>query len=594
MWLPDWIPQSPLPLATLFAAQAWQELLSPQTPDTFQARVLDLPTLLQEVADVAALSGEDDRWATYLPMIGAELQDARQVEATYLARDARLRAAVDAIVTNIDVDSKTPKVVRERVQIALALFGPVEQRWKEHAKELANSGTHEKALLLHRLSTLATHVLARGLEEESLATISADACQGAPATFIETVTACISDQVRQFHCVAALDGQRGDLAALVEGSQFGQVGKGSGIRHDPISRDWHRSNDGRFFVGLSIHSSSPRMAAERFLQELSTLLNVQNLYHNSAAFRADACILVYDSNDNPLAVQVSPEKHFGLFARSEYRKLSRDTYSLVGQRLDGRISNALECHAMALSADNPKTAMINLWTALETITGSMGAKSIGQRVADRIAPIIAYRRVDKITTYLALSVHTTVSRDGQGIDVDVMPASRKDFVAPDDVLRAVTGREKNDAIMYLFGRCSASPLLCNRLFSVWKEFNDPKSLAASMARSKTRVEWQIARIYRARNLLVHRGEQSPYTWRLLRNAHYYVSSAISRVLHDLRDQSRWTVDTSLVHQSQRYTYLHDQLVKHAGDAITFSDLLLRKVRAADSLVWAKEPTPIQQ
>ena len=291
---------------------------------------------------------------------------------------------------------------------------------------------------------------------------------------------------------------------------------------------------------------------------------------------------------------MSPEKHFGLFPRSEYRKLSRDTHSLVGQRLGGRISNALECHAPALSADNPKTAMINLWTALETITGSMGAKSIGQRVADRIAPIIAYRRVDKIATYLALSIHTAVRQDGQRIDVNLLPASHNDFTAPDDVLRAVTGKERNDTIMYLFGRCSASPLLCNRLFSVWEEFNDPKALATSMARSKTRVEWQIARIYRARNLLVHRGEQSPYTWRLLRNAHYYVSSAISRVLHDLRDQPNWTVDTSLVHQSQRYTYLHDQLVKHSGEAIRFSDLLLRKARAADSLVWTKAPSSAQQ
>jgi len=194
MWLPDWTSQPPIPLFTLFAAQAWQELLSPQTPDTFQARVLDLPTLLQELAEVAALSGEEERWAAYLPMIGAELQDARQAEASYLARDARLRAAIEAITANIDVDSKTPRIVRERAHIALALFGPVEQRWKEHAQELANSGTQEKSLLLHRLSTLATHVLARGLEEESLTTISADACQAAPATFIEIVTACLSDR----------------------------------------------------------------------------------------------------------------------------------------------------------------------------------------------------------------------------------------------------------------------------------------------------------------------------------------------------------------------------------------------------------------
>ena len=153
--------------------------------------------------------------------------------------------------------------------------------------------------------------------------------------------------------------------------------------------------------------------------------------------------------------------------------------------------------------------MINLWTALETITGSMGPKSIRSRVADRIAPIIAYRRIDKIATYLALSIHATVSRDGRGLIVICCLLQMTTSSHP-MMFYAVTGKKKNDSIMYLFNRCSVSPLLLNRLFSVWQEFHEPRSLAKSIARSKARVEWQIARIYRARNLLVHRGEQSPY------------------------------------------------------------------------------------
>ena len=90
-------------------------------------------------------------------MSGTELQDAGQAEATYLARNPRLRAAIEATVSNIAVDSKTPKVVYERAQIGLTLFGPIEQRWKDHAQQLSSSGTREKALLLHRLSTLATN-----------------------------------------------------------------------------------------------------------------------------------------------------------------------------------------------------------------------------------------------------------------------------------------------------------------------------------------------------------------------------------------------------------------------------------------------------
>ena len=170
MWLPDCPPKTAIPRFTLFAAQAWKELLDSQTPDTFQARVLDLPTLLQEIADVSVLSRQDERWTAYLPTLTDELKDAQQSETTYLERDPRLRAAIEAIIANIDSERKTPAIVNERARIALTLFGPVEKRWMGHALELANGNIREKEQLRHRPSTLATHILARGLDEESLAT----------------------------------------------------------------------------------------------------------------------------------------------------------------------------------------------------------------------------------------------------------------------------------------------------------------------------------------------------------------------------------------------------------------------------------------
>ena len=39
---------------------------------------------------------------------------------------------------------------------------------------------------------------------------------------------------------------RGDLAALIAGSKFTQVGKASGIRHDETSKHWHQERSGSF------------------------------------------------------------------------------------------------------------------------------------------------------------------------------------------------------------------------------------------------------------------------------------------------------------------------------------------------------------
>jgi hypothetical protein len=585
MWLPEWPLKGPAPDLTLFAAQAWRELLSPRSPDSFQARVLDLPMLLEELSDVASLSVDDERWASYVPTIVDEIADAAEIETSYLSREPRLKAAVDSLVSNSVSETKTPNVIRERSRITLTQFGDVLQRWKAHAQVLARGNGHEKSLFLHRLSTIATNVLHRGLEDESLAAVTPDACLADPVTFVDSITNCISSNRSTFDCVIALQGKHSDLAALVSDSGFSQVGRGNGIRQDEVSRAWHSADPNRFFVGKSCSAFSRRMAAEQCLLEVSTLLNVQNLYHNSAEFRAAAEILVYDQARNAFIIEVNPEKHFGLFPRGEFRRLARDTCSMVGGRLQGRLSNALECHALALKADNPKTALINLWTALETITGSMGVRMTGQRVTDRIAPLIAYRRIDKIVTYLALSVHATAQVTGKVIDRNHLPESDARFIAPDDILRAVTGPRDNPTIEHLFRICASSPLLLNRLYTIWQQFSDAKTLARSLSRSRRRVEWQISRIYRARNLLVHKGEQSRHTWRLLRNAHYYVSTVLSRVLHDLREHPSWTVDTSLVHQAQRYHYIHDRLLKEKGSGLVYADLLLQKTRSADTPVF---------
>jgi hypothetical protein len=477
-------------------------------------------------------------------MVADELHECRQTEHRYLSTDLRLRSSIDDVINTIRSGQEPLRVISERARVALGLFGFGQRRWRNDAITIAANNLREKEMFLHRLSTLATHVLNRGLEDETLALVTMEACNEDPRAFVDRVTACLSDDSHDFQCIIALNGPRGDLGAIISDTQFHQVGKGTGIRQDSVSREWHTSFEGHFFISITRSALSRQLAAETCLQEITTLLNVQNLYHNSAVFRVATRVLIYDEDYTPCVLEVNPAKHFALFPRSNHRALTRQTYSKVGDRLIGRVSNALECHALALSADDPKTAMINLWTALEAIAGSMGAKPIGTRVAERISPIIAYRRVDKIATYLALSIYDLMRQDGTGpIDSNLMPNSGHQYVAPDDVLHALTGPDENPSIQYLFSRCAHSPLLVYRLYRAWCELHDSNNLARSMSGSRRRIGWQIARIYRARNLLVHRGEQSRYLWRLLRNAQYYVSSAISRVLHDLRDQRLWTVDT---------------------------------------------------
>src|SRR5690606_33823903 len=140
-----------------------------------------------------------------------------------------------------------------------------------------------------------------------------------------------------------------------------------------------------------IAALSARAAAEMQMQTLSEILNLHNLYTNSGLFRVNPEVLVVDGG-NISIVQVKPSSHFGLEPRERARELTREKLQKVGGRLRGRLANALDSHAIALAAGDPRTAIVNLWTALEAISGASDNEAIGRRVASAISPLIAWRR----------------------------------------------------------------------------------------------------------------------------------------------------------------------------------------------------------
>jgi hypothetical protein len=320
---------------------------------------------------------------------------------------------------------------------------------------------------------------------------------------------------------------------------------------------------------------------------LAAILNLHNLYLNAVRYRARSEILYWTEESAPQTLTMTPSAHFGLFPRKHARSLTKQRVAKLKGRLDGRLANALECHALALAAKDPQTVVINLWTALETLSGSPTSGSIGHHVAKTLAPNIAWRRVDKIVTYLAINFVALCRREKKRAnDGPLRSADNPHWVSPDDVLEAITGPKDNPKILHFLTESAESPLLVQRFYGAWKEFNDPNELRKSIEQSKQRVEWQILRIYRARNLLVHRGEQNHLIWRLLKNAQYYVSVSLSRVLQDMSGYPDWGVDASLQNQSLHYRHVIAGLSGRRPSGLTHSDFLGGRSEEEHLSLWA--------
>ena len=103
------------------------------------------------------------------------------------------------------------------------------------------------------------------------------------------------------------------------------------------------------------------------------------------------------------------------------------------------------------------------------------------------------------------------------------------------------------------------PLSRFHILSTWKIFHSPKDLRTKLVGSKLHVEWQLARIYRARNLLVHEGLEVPHIVPLLDNLQNYSSMLVQRLVHELKTHSDWNVRHSIAYWNGRMNHVIESL-----------------------------------
>ncbi|MGN6329400.1 MAG: hypothetical protein ACTHL5_10705 [Rhodanobacter sp.] len=558
MWLPS---RELLNAATeqqrqsIFIAQIWHELLSASSPDTYRARALDVRLLLEELRRVASYAQHEAKWISHVHAICEEIADQDSlatelfkvppVAQSALLQVSRFRGAVGEI----------PRLL-EQANLYLDLTHDYLSMLAAETMHLAPD-KGKKKLLASSLKALATHVQALELSDESIEKLDDGLCNLPPEEVVATLCGVLHSGSNAYSCFVAIDAPRPLASSLFSQDNFRECGAPR-FAASATGRQWYATQPKGIVVEISVNSRSRRRAAEQALGDVLTLVHLHALYANGANVSVVPQILIQQGNDYRV-VEVTPSHHFGLEPRRNSTQLATMRFKRLSTKLRGRISNFLESHALAVASTDARSAVIHLWTALETLASGLGSEGIGPRVANAVAPIVAWRRIDKIVTYLAISSNEYATHAKVDIDRTHLPRSNGKHFDRSDMLACLTGPDRNPGILNLFSSCGGSPLLAHRIYRAWQELSESKEVRAALERSRNRVRWQTLRFYRARNLLIHYGELDTLALRLLENAQYYLSTCVGRVLHDLCTQATWDVQTSLEFHRQRFESLLDRL-----------------------------------
>lgn len=205
-----------------------------------------------------------------------------------------------------------------------------------------------------------------------------------------------------------------------------------------------------------------------------------------------------------------------------------DTSLIENHDLPQTFFRAVHYHNSAIDSKEPSNQLLNLWMIIETLIPYKSGDH------DRIVEICRILTTLLSKQYLYSQI-LQLYNDLENIIPEELSIALKqidNIEKPLSKFAAILSL-KNYSTVYdnLYTSIEDFPLLQYRLHFYSKEiFINTETVYNELQRHKKKIEWQIMRIYRNRNMIVHTGNHMPYISIILSNLHYYTDALLDTVM----------------------------------------------------------------
>jgi hypothetical protein len=220
-----------------------------------------------------------------------------------------------------------------------------------------------------------------------------------------------------------------------------------------------------------------------------------------------------------------------------------------------RVGAVLQYHRLAMSARTDEALLVNLWVAIECLVRIPG-KSIIANVCDFVAPTVVTHHINGVLRNLAIDLRTLWRHDdGDGLRQAAGKRGNESNIPLESLLSWLLQDDEGTEIKELYRLCTKNPLLIHRLYRVQENYlRTHKVFKKALELHRRNIEWQIRRIYRGRNLLMHWGRTPSSIRDLIQHLHSYLVLSLNNLFNDLRYHPEWGVIEALEHRQFLYEY----------------------------------------
>ena len=291
------------------------------------------------------------------------------------------------------------------------------------------------------------------------------------------------------------------------------------------------------FITIKIKSYDYYAASESARDILSLDISVYRLYNHEYRYNIntvkcgvydDKCFFRVPSPKSAVSHKKMPSNKKIKENIEISEKAMKMAFKNSNSDLPFTLIKAIEFHSHSLDSISKENQLLDFWAIFESVL-NINNEHISDRIQQvcmHLVPILKQRYIYSLFEQLASDIKTYSEEDYYSIIGETN--NNKEIVQK--ICEFVLLKDRQELKEAFLLKCENYPLLKERINYYSEKLKKPRDIYNFVEKHANRVKWQIMRIYRNRNLIIHNGESMPYLNLLIENLHFYVDEFIEYVI----------------------------------------------------------------
>jgi hypothetical protein len=285
-----------------------------------------------------------------------------------------------------------------------------------------------------------------------------------------------------------------------------------------------------FFISKNIKALDPVSAKDMTEMRINKISKIFVFYHHKEhpVWSEKALVINSDTKYQFLINEkTSPmSKGRDLKPKKAASKMNRLFHNInLDENSFAKYNRVLDLHGLSVQNKNIENQLLQNWIAFETMLVGYSSKSKIEQVLEHLIPFLINGYFNNLLNEFCKDL---IKYDNEFFQMKIkLNPIGEDFTQKFTSILVLDEHKTTRSEAYNI--LTNNPLLKYRLFDFHKKFSDVKSVEKIFERHKRLIDWQIKRMYRSRNLIVHAGIIPDFTESLVENSHTYLDLLINTI-----------------------------------------------------------------